>query len=134
MDIVKAIGWTIALIVVLHVVLIWSHNIVFMLAKRPVLWISLCFLIGVGAMLGCRLLGLGHSIAFWGGGIAFLLQLPPRANAESRAQISAAVDEVYREMGIHHGRLKYRLGLAAFVVGCAIGYVLAYGQLVTVSR
>ena len=35
---------------------------------------------------------------------------------------------MYAEMGISHGALLYRVGLAGFVVAALVGWVIFYGQ------
>jgi hypothetical protein len=66
------------------------------------------------------------------GAFLALLANIPRAiqRADERKEIAELEDQVYSEWGITSGRLKYRLGLAAFAVGSLIGWLVMYTELV----
>jgi hypothetical protein len=44
--------------------------------------------------------------------------------------MKTAVDESFNEIGIKYGRLKYRFGLIAYVLGGIIGWILFYAKIV----
>ncbi|MFA5431685.1 MAG: hypothetical protein WC319_02235 [Candidatus Paceibacterota bacterium] len=67
-------------------------------------------------------------IVWWSAFIVFLLNIPPNNKDMyiAPAEISKIIDDMYIEMGIKNGRLKYRLGLIAFVVGGIVGWYMFY--------
>jgi len=71
------------------------------------------------------------NVVWWSSALSFFAQLPPKKNNEDKSNVSQVVNELYEEMGIKNGQLKYRLGLAVFVIGGIIGWVAFYGEIVT---
>lgn len=51
--------------------------------------------------------------------------MPPSSSNEAKA----LANEMYTEMGLSHGALLYRAGLAGFVVAALVGWVIFYAQL-----
>lgn len=130
MDILKAIAITAGLAILLNLALLWSNNIIFILARKPNTWIVLVALIGCGAIFTFALIGVGASIAFWAALLALLLRLPSKQTAIPDADFKGIVEDAYAAIGISKGRLKYRLGLAAYAIGCIAGYLIGYGEIV----
>jgi hypothetical protein len=103
-----------------------SHNIVFMFFKRPYLWFLIMGLISfitffIGSRFDNSLPVVCLSVA-----IAFFFQIPPRANKET----INVINESYEAMGINRGRLKYRIGLASYILGGLIGWFVFYGVII----
>lgn len=133
MELLKGLVATIGVTVVLNLALLWSNNLVFVLARKPAAWIFIAGIIGLGSIPVCHALGFSHSVAFWGAAFALVLRIPPKHAFSSDTEFKETVDEIYVSMGIHPGRLKYGLGLTAFGLGCAAGYVMTYGEVVDIG-
>jgi hypothetical protein len=87
-------------------------------------------MIGLGSIPACKALEFSHSVALWGAAFALLLRIPPKHAFSNGTEFKNTIDEVSASMGLQHGRLEYGLGLTAFVLGCASGYVMTYGEVV----
>jgi hypothetical protein len=97
-----------------------------MIYHRPLLWVifmgALSFMtFALGSFFDNSLNVVWPSVF-----IAFLLNVPPKKNKETKI----AVEEVYNEWGIKHGTLKYRIGLFAYIFGAIAGWVVFYGKIV----
>jgi hypothetical protein len=114
---------------ILRVALAQTNNLIFMLWRRPLLWIALLALVGI----------LNMWLAFelnWNPGIVSCSVLlatifgwpPPLPKGRAKSEALDAIDTGYRELGIQRGRLKYRLGMIAFGLSSAVGYVLFFGE------
>jgi hypothetical protein len=67
--------------------------------------------------------------------LAFVLQLPPalkKGDVISEQEKHKFVDDMYREIGIEKGRLKYKIGLIFYLVGGTLGWILSYIQIVSI--
>ena len=124
MDIVLLVAGILILGFLLNVVLKQSYNFVFYLAKNPLLWI--CLVTGLSGLFWfvCGFFGLSVSVTAWATIMAFFMNLPPSSTTEAKT----LANEMYEEMGIKHGALLYRLGLAGFVVAAIASWIIFYGQ------
>ena len=76
------------------------------------------------------------NIVWWSALLAFILQIPPKmkkGSAITEGEKNKMVDDMYEELGIKNGRLKYRIGLTFYVFGGVIGWVVFYGQMVSLN-
>ncbi len=75
------------------------------------------------------------NIIWWSALLAFILQIPPKAKKvfSTEEEKNKVVDGMYNELGIKNGRLKYRIGLAFYVIGGILGWVLFYGKIVAIN-
>lgn len=74
------------------------------------------------------------NIIWWSALLAFIVNIPPKAKKGDildQKEKNKIVDEMYSEMGIKKGKLKYRIGLAAYLIGGILGWVIFYSQVVT---
>ena len=124
MDVVISIIGIMVLGFLLNVLFKQSYNLVFFLEKKPVLWVFLITLMGGLFWFFSGLSGLSVSTAAWATTMAVAMNFPPRSTSESKE----IANEMYLEMGIKHGPLLYRLGLAGFVISALAGWVIFYGK------
>lgn len=124
MDIVLSIIGILVLGFALNVIFKQSYNFVFFLAKKPVLWVCLVTALSGLFWFVSGFSGLSVSSAAWATTMAFFMNLPPSSSNEAKA----LANEMYAEMGLSHGALLYRVGLAGFVVAALAGWVIFYGQ------
>ncbi len=121
-------------IFILSVLFRQTYNFIFVLAKRPEVWIVVVALLGVANM------GLAYALS-WDPRLvsaatlaAIILNIaPPVPKGLSKTEFRATVDAVYEEWGITHGRLKSRLGLIAFAIFSLGAYVFFFGEICTLS-
>jgi hypothetical protein len=114
---------------ILNVIFSQLYNFVFMFWRKPVAWI---FLVSVLSILH---MAIAYSLAWNPRSVScavlltFLLKIPPPSpKILEKAAFRDMIDNVYLEMGIVRGRLKYRLGVAAFAVFSLASYLLFFGE------
>ena len=124
MDIALTLIGIVVLGFALNLIFKQSYNFVFFLAKKPLLWI--CFVTVLSGLFWfiCGFYGLSVSSAAWATTMAVFMNFPPRSTSEAKA----LANEMYAEMGLNHGALLYRVGLAGFVIAALAGWVIFYGQ------
>lgn len=111
-----------------------SYNFLFLLARCPVTWIVVVGLLGI----------LNMTVAYWFGwdpplvgaaaSTAFILNLVPSSPAgQTKREMRTMVNEIYEELGLPHGRVQSKTGLAVFGL-CSIGsYVLFFVRALSYS-
>lgn len=116
---------------VLNIVIIQSNNFIFLVFRKPVVWVvfmgALSF---VYFFIGSKI-GNSFNVVWLSAFIAFILQLPSRIKKGSMItgpENNKMIDDMYNELGIKNGRLKYRIGLACYLIGGVLGWFLFYGQ------
>jgi hypothetical protein len=129
-----AIIWLIAKIaifaVILNVLFRQTYNFIFFRWRKPTVWIGVLALLGVPGASFAVGLSLKTSNVSFAVTLVLLLNLaPPAPKGITRTE----VDTVYTEMGIKHGRLKYRLGLVTFAFFSAASYMLLSAESCTVE-
>ncbi len=115
---------------IVNIVLKQSYNFLFILSKKPLLWIATIAVVAIVIWSVSAAFKCGVSIPAWVCAIALLMNLPPRQkSADDKRAVQAMADEIYSEIGIKHGRLLHRMGLAAFVLACLISWATLYGEI-----
>jgi len=119
---------------VLNILIIQSNNFIFMVFKKPVIWIVFMGLLSfLFFFIGSRFDN-SFNIIWWSALLAFVVNIPPKikkGDALNQKEKNKIVDEMYNEMGIKKGRLKYRIGLTAYLVGGILGWIIFYSQVAT---
>lgn len=111
-----SVVWLIAKFVlytfILKVLFAQTFNFIFMLAKRPGVWIVVVALLGVANMALAYALSWDPRLVSSATLTAVILNIPSLASKGilSKTKLHTAIDEAYQEWGITHGRFKYRLG------------------------
>jgi hypothetical protein len=105
-----------------------------MVFKKPIAWIGFMGLLSfLYFFIGSRFDN-SFNIIWWSALLAFIVNIPPKKNKGDvfdQKEKNKIVDEVFSEMGIKKGRLKYRIGLTAYLIGGILGWIMFYGQVVT---
>lgn len=118
---------------ILNVTIIQSNNIIFMVFRKPVVWIifmgSLSFLY---FFTGSRFNN-SFNIVWWSALLAFFVNIPPKSKGVDKTETNVLIDKMYNDMGIRKGRLKYRLGLIAYLIGGILGWILFYSKVVVIQ-
>jgi len=121
---------------VLNILIIQSNNFIFMLFKKPIVWIAFMGLLSfLFFFIGSRF-DSSFNIVWWSTLLAFIINIPPKARKEdalNQKEKNKIIDKMYDEMGIKKGRFKYRIGLAVYLIGGILGWVIFYGQAVITS-
>lgn len=123
-----------ALTFVLNILIIQSNNFIFMVFRKPAFWMVFMGLFSfIYFFIGSQFEN-SFNIVWWSAFLAFLLNTPPKTRKDGdidQNERNQLVDEMYEDMGIAKGRLKYRFGLAAYAIGGLLGWILFYSQTVT---
>ena len=120
---------------ILNILIIQSNNFIFLFFKRPVAWIFFMFFLSLLYFFIGSQFENSFNIIWWSAFLSFIINIPPKAKKEdgmNQDKKNKLVDEVYENMGIKKGRLKYRLGLASYVIGGILGWVIFYGEIVSI--
>jgi hypothetical protein len=133
-----AIIWIIAKIAiytfVLNILFRQTYNFIFFLWQKPAVWIGVLAFLGVANMSFAFGLSWDPSIVSSAVSLVLLLNWPtPVPKGVTRAEVNDFIDTVYTEIGIKHGRRKYRLGLVTFAFFSAASYVLLFAESCTVE-
>ncbi|MFA6253050.1 MAG: hypothetical protein WCV69_02165 [Patescibacteria group bacterium] len=115
---------------ILNVLIRQSYNFIFMFFKKPIMWAVFMGLLSfICFFIGSQFNNL-FDIIWWSVLLAFVVNIPPKLNKKLEKETSIVVNEVYKELGIEKGRLKYRIGLAAYLLGGILGWFIFYGELI----
>lgn|GEM_PF-1239643 len=134
-DIIFTILIILVLTFSLKVVIGQSNNFIFIIAKKPWLWIILMGLLPMLYFFIGSKFDNSFNVIWWSALLAFISSIPPKIDADAvvnQKEMHDLVDIMYKEMGILRGRLKYRLGLTAYLIGAIVGWILFYGEIVSV--
>lgn len=135
---------------ILSALINWSNNIIFMMLKKPAIWIVFMFLLGFSYFLiGSQFSNsyASFNIVWWSAFLALIVNIPGKPseglgklkkqkilNNEDIKKMDDDfknfIDEIYNDLGIKNGRLKYKIGLFAYVVGGLLGWGLFFKNLV----
>ena len=121
---------------ILNILIIQSNNFIFILFRKPVAWILFMGLLSFIYFFAGSRFDNSFNIIWWSTLLAFVINIPPKTKREDaldQKEKNKIVDEMYDEMGIKKGRLKYRIGLTAYLIGGIVGWVLFYGQIMSIS-
>lgn len=129
-----SIIWTILKVLlftgILTVIAKQSYNFIFFMRKQPGAWIFFMLVLNfLFFMIGSKIQDSFNAV-WWSSLLTFLAILPPKRNKQLQSEIDEAVKDLYEEMGISNGKLKYRLGLVSYCIGGITGWVLFYGEIV----
>lgn len=106
-----------------------SYNLLFFLARRPMTWIGVIGLLGILNMGLAYLLGWDPRLVSAAVITAFLFNIAPSPPAgHTKEEMGSMVNEIYKELGLPHGRLQSKIGLAVFGL-CSLGsYILFFAE------
>jgi hypothetical protein len=114
---------------IVNVTLKQSYNFIFIIGKKPLLWIATMAIVAIVVWYVSAAAKLGVSVPAWASLIALFMNLPPRQKSTVEKQaIQAMTDEVYAEMGIKHGRIFHRVGLVVFAFVCLASWFVLYAE------
>ena len=117
---------------ILSVLFRQTYNFLFVLAKRPAIWIGVVALLGVANMALASALSWDPRLVSAATLFAIILNIDPSVpKGISKTEFRATVDTVYEGWGITHGRLKDKLGLIAFTVFSLAAYAVFFGETCT---
>lgn len=106
-----------------------SYNFLFFLARRPITWIGFVGLLGISNMVLAYLLGWDPRLVSAAVITAFLFNIAPSPPVgHTKEEMRSMVNEIYIELGLPHGRLQSKIGLAVFGL-CSLGsYILFFTE------
>lgn len=119
---------------VLNILIIQSNNFIFMVFKKPTVWIIFMGLLSFFYFFIGSRFDNSFNIVWWSALLAFIMNIPPKTKKGGmldQKEKSKIIDEMYNEIGIKKGKLKYRIGLTAYLIGGILGWVIFYSQIVT---
>lgn len=131
-----SILWIIAKIAaqtwLLSMIIRQSYNFVFLALKKPILWIFLLASLGATFIVSAFAMSWDPRIVSSAAFLAMIFNWPPSApKGMPKAEVKNRIDQLYDEVGITRGRLKYRLGLLSFAFFSALAYVLLFSETCT---
>ena len=134
MSVVWLIGKIAFYTFILNVLFRQTYNFIFVLAKRPTVWIGVVALLGVANMALAYALSWDPRLVGAATLTTIILNIPPSVpKAIPKTEFHETINEIYQGWGIRHGRLKSRLGLIAFAVFSLTTYVLLWSETCTPS-
>jgi hypothetical protein len=101
--------------------------------KKPIVWIVFAGIIGfLNFFIGSQFEN-SINVTGWSSLIALYMNIPPRRKNGlfSKEEMTKMIDDFYEEMGIRNGRLLYRVGLFSFVLFSLVGWIVCYGEVVS---
>jgi hypothetical protein len=114
---------------IINIALKQSYNFLFIMFKKPLLWIVTIAVVAIAVWSISAAFKWGVSVPALACTIALFMNFPPRQkSANDKRTVQAMADELYSEMGIKHGRLLHRIGLAGFVLSCLLSWIALYGE------
>jgi len=120
----------------LNIIIIQSNNFIFMVFRKPVAWIVFMGLLSFVYFLIGSKFDNSFNIVWWSALLALILQIPPKMKKKSgvtEGEKNKMVDDMYTELGIKNGRLKYRIGLTFYVIGGLLGWIVFYSQVISLN-
>lgn len=105
-----------------------AYNLIFFLNRKPNLWILLMFVIGFLFFMISSEIQDSFNAIWLSAALTFFTLIPPKKDKSLEVEINGVTDDVFSEMGIKKGRLKYRIGLSAYIAGCLLGWIAFYGS------
>src|SRR3989344_9281656 len=121
---------------VLNIIMIQSNNFIFMVFRKPIGWIIFMGLLSFMYFFVGSKFDNSFNIVWWTALLAFILQIPPNMKKGSmitEREKNKMADDMYTELGIKNGRLKYRIGLTFYVIGGVLGWMVFYSQVVSLN-
>lgn len=107
-----------------------SYNFVFFVARRPIAWLVSITLFAILHMVVAYYFAWTPGLVSLATLTTFVLNLAPSLPpGVSGADMRSVIDDVYRELGLPHGRIQARLGLVSFGVFSLAGYILLFGKM-----
>ena len=119
----------------LKIIIIQSNNFIFMIFRKPVVWIVFMGLLSFFFFFIGSSFDNSFNVIWWSALLAFVVSIPPSAKGTKidQKERKQLVDEMYKEAGINHGALKYKLGLTTYILGSVLGWVIFYGEIISVG-
>lgn len=136
MDIILIILAIVSITFVLNIIIIQSNNFIFVVFRQPMIWVVFMGLLSFLFFFIGSKFDNSFNIVWWSAFLAFIVNIPSKDTKTEKLdqkEKNEIIDTAYTEMGIKKGRLKYRLGLVAYLVGGILGWIIFYGQIVAVS-
>lgn len=110
-----------------------SYNLIFIGKKNPFFWRVFMFVMGFGYFFVGSQFDNSFNIIWWSALIGLAANVSPsNSDVLSREEKDRLVDDIYETIGIEDGRKRYRQGLWAYGIGAVLGWILFYGEFVTV--
>lgn len=135
MSIILTIFLIAVLTFILNILIIQSNNFIFMVFRKPIVWMAFMGVLSfIYFFIGSNFEN-SFNIIWWSALLAFIINIPPKANKDEaldQEEKNKIIDNMYNEMGIKKGRLKYKLGLMAYLIGGILGWIIFYSQIVQI--
>jgi len=103
-----------------------SYNLFFIILQKPFYWLLVMFFLPVITFSFGSLFKSSFNIVWWSSFLSLLVNIPHKNNLLNKHEI----DEIYNDLEIKHGRLKYRLGLSLYLIAGLTCWFLFYGEIV----
>jgi hypothetical protein len=134
MDFVILFGKIVLIEEVLNLLYVSSFNLLFMLGRKPVLWIALVAAIAVANIALAYSFDWDVSIAGIAALLVWLRNFPKRAPSSiSEDEFKGTVTEIYVDMGLPHGRMQDRIGSALFALCSLVSFIAVSAEACTLE-
>jgi hypothetical protein len=107
---------------IIIVIFAQSNNFIFMLAKKPLVWVFVISMVGYSVFWVSGFFAWNHNTPIFAT-IIVLIVYKPRASSSEEKSISLAI---FRQLGIKSGVLYSRMGYFAYLGASVFGYIQMY--------
>ncbi len=108
-----------------------SYKLIFIMALKPIVWIGFLAALNFLFFFIASIIQDSFNVVWWSSALSFFNLLSLNTQKENNGEIKKTTDDMYEIIGINKGRLKFRLGLYAYIVGGLLGWVIVYGEICT---
>jgi hypothetical protein len=109
---------------ILSVIYRQSNNFIFILAQRPKTWILFVGILGITNMLVAYYLEWDPRLV----GAAILIMISINGYPSMSNKERDIIGEAYSDLGIPHGPLQSKIGLAIFFISSTVFYILLFSE------
>lgn len=120
---------------ILNVLLRQTYNFIFILWRKPAIWIGVVAFLSAANMLLAFVLSWDPALVSAATLTALLMNLPvPAPKQITDGEFNNLIDTFYTELGIKRGHLKYRVGLATFAIFSIASYALLFSEVCQIDN
>ncbi|UUO22878.1 hypothetical protein FGD67_06505 [Colwellia sp. M166] len=122
MEVLSQILAIIGLAFILNVLFAQSNNFIFMLAKKPLVWVLCIAIIGYSVFWVSAFFDWNHNTPIFATLIVLIVRKPSLSSSEEKSHSL----EIFEQLGIRSGVLYSRMGYFAYLGASVFGYIQMY--------
>jgi len=109
----------------------WSHNLLFVIAKKPLIWIGFVAVLGAANIVLAYLMKWDPRLVGIAVIIAVIFNIETKAPEGFKGNWKETIDDFWNAAGIPKGRVLSKTGLVVFALASLTTYVLLFGEITT---